>query len=438
MPSRRELLAASTGAMVLGGCLGRRPEFADGPTDTPAQATNGWPTFGRDHQHTGVDDDGTGPRTDTVAWNAISDARTVPCSPTVVDGTVYVGSAAKAVHAIDAVTGEEKWRYDTKRYVGAAPAVHGDTVYTADADGVVYAVSTDGQEQWTHPTNHNFHSRAVAVHEDTLVVGTAGTMPRVVRGDTDETREGVVIGLDIATGEEQWSFSGPADWFTGPTVGGGLIYIGNHNGTLFALDPANGEEVWRWISRDMSARIEVPPTYHDETIYVGVHVAGTVVAIDAVQGTERWSKNLKAANVRSSPAVDEDRVYIGATGQEASDYDSPDESNQTPTSKSTPNDTLGGMGVSATTGHVFALAAADGSTEWRHETDHDIRSSPAVVGDHVYIVGGDRFLAFARSDGTKQWHVPFEDIVDSSPAVLNGRAYIGSGDGHLYCIGEGT
>lgn len=427
------LLGASA-LLAGGGCLGGTSEQGNqSPADNTNQATSGWPTFGRNHQHTGVHEEGTGPRTGTVAWTGIGDAPTVLCSPSVADGTVYVGSAADAIHAFDTATGELQWRYDTTDYVETAPAVVGDTVYTADSEGVVYAVSTDGAERWTHETNHNFHSRAVAVHGDTLVVGTAGTMPAVVSGDTDETKAGIVRGLDLATGEEQWSFSGPQDWFTGPAVGGDRVFVGNHDGTLLALDPATGDETWRWTPSGGEGGFLAPPTYFDGTVYVGVHGLGQVMALDAERGEERWSQDLKAPNVKSSPAVDGDRVYVGASGSESSDYDAPDEPTQTPTP--TPEDDAVQMPSIEISGSVFALSAADGTIEWRYETGHDFRSSPAVVGDRVYIGGGDRLLTLARSDGTKQWHVSFGDFVDSSPAVVDGRAYIGSADGHLYCIG---
>lgn len=440
---RRRHICRWLGAVGIPGIAGCLSDSTVPATDTtpasPGKPTEEWPTFGFDHQHTGVREHGVGPRTDTVAWRAIGDAPTVLCSPTVRDGTVYIGSPKNAVHAFDAATGEEEWTYETRSYVETAPAVVNDTVYTADADGVVYALSTDGDRRWTYETDTNFHSRAVAVHEGTLIVGTAGTMPAVVSGGTDESKAGTALGLDAGTGERRWTYTGPTDWFTGPAVGGGRAYLGNHDGTVVALDPTTGDEVWMWHADSDHAGILAPPAYADGTVYIGVHAAGQLVALDAENGRSQWSKDLKAPNVKSSPAVDDDRVYVGATGREASDYDGPDESTSTPTS--TPTGTADDeepakMPTIETSGNVFAISRNDGNIEWRYETDHDFRSSPAVVGDRVYVGGGDRFLAFSRSDGEKQWHVAFDDYVYSSPAVAEGRAYIGSADGYLYCIGE--
>lgn len=433
---RRQLCHWLGTASLVGiaGCL----DDTGGPADdtspeSSGEAPDGWPTFGADHHHTGVREQGEGPRTDTVAWTAIDDAPTVLCSPTVRDGTVYTGSANDAVHAFDAATGEERWTYDTRSYVETAPAVVEDTVYTADADGVVYALHRNGELRWTYETNTNLHSRAVAVHDGTLIVGTAGTMPAVVTGDIDESRAGTVLGLDVATGERQWAYTGPMNWFTGPAVGGGRAYLGNHDGTVVALDPTTGKELWTWTGDDEHQRILAPPTYADGTVYVGVHGAGRLVALNAATGARQWVTELKAPNVKSSPAVDDERVYIGAQGSESSDYDAPDEPTPTPTSTADDEPQMPTVEVS---GSVFAIGRDDGAIEWRHETGHDFRSSPAVVGDRVYIGGGNRMLALSRSDGEKQWHVTFDSFVYSSPAVADGRAYIGSADGHLYCVGE--
>lgn len=419
-----------------------------GATDTPRDDSESWPTFGANHRHTGTVAGVTGPDTASVAWEGIGDAPTVLCPPTVVDGTVYVGSAKNAIHAFDAATGELQWEYETTSYVETAPTVvtdttagadtvaESDTVYTADADGVVYALSTGGELRWRFETNTNLHSRTVALSEDTLIVATAGTMPAVASGETDASRAGTVVGLDAATGESRWTYTGPSDWFTGPAVGSDRAYVGNHDGTLVALDPTDGTELWTWQAPGENAGLLAPPTVSNGTVYLGVHGLGHLIALDAEGGQQRWATELKAPNVKSSPAVTDQRVYVGATGTEASDYDAPDEQTPTPTPTETGTDQAAGMPTVRISGSVFAISRTDGTIEWRYEADHDFRSSPAVVGDRVYVGGGDRLLALGRDAGSEQWHVTFDDYVDSSPAIADGRAYIGSADGSLYAIGE--
>ncbi|WP_135364887.1 outer membrane protein assembly factor BamB family protein [Halosimplex halophilum] len=409
-------------------------EATDEPTDSDAAETTAsgdaqasdahWPTFGGDDGHTGYRPDGAGPVDGRIAWSAIGDAPTVLCPPTVADGVVYTGSAADAVHAFDAETGEARWEFPTSSYVETAPTVRDGRVYTADADGVVYALTTDGEAAWRHETEQNLHSRTLAVRDGTVYVGTAGNMPMVVSGDTDKSKAGKVLALDADSGEELWSFEGPEDWFTGPALGDGRVYVGNHTGEVFALDAASGEERWSrsaTAAEDDSATVLVPPTYDDGSVYVAVHAAGRVAALDAESGEPEWRVSLPEANVKSSPAVTDDRVFVASYGYRGAALTG----GETPTAEE-----------SGTVGVLSALDRADGSEDWTHETDHDFRSSPAVAGDRVYVGGGDGVLAVARDDGTERWRVTFDDYVDSSPAVAAGRLFVGSADGSLYCVAE--
>ncbi len=464
---------AATGSLA--GCFGQTSDAAGDPeTDVDpgrgddeadeggagSDAGDSWPSFGVDAANTGVRLDRTGPEDAGIRWQAIDNAPTVLCSPTVVDGVVYTGSAADAIHAFDPRTGDELWAYDTTSYVETAPAVRDGSVYAADADGFVYALSTDGEKQWTHETGHNLHSRAVGVVDGLLVVGTAGTMPAVVSGDTDASRASNLLALDVDTGDHQWSVEA-ADWFSGPAIGGGLVYAGSHTGELFALDPASGDVVWSvrpgalvageggasdgeagdsgGDSEDAGA-ILAPPTYRDGRVFVGVHGRGLLVALDSDSGDPAWHLDLKAPNVKSSPAVTADRVYIAAHGTESTDYDAPDEPTTTPTPTPTPTPSDEPAPADPPTfqesGSVFAVPRDGEGFDWRVETDHDVRSSPAVVGDTVYVGGGDACYGLARDDGEERWRVAFGDFVYSSPAVADGRVYIGSADGHLYCLDD--
>ena len=65
-------------------------------------------------------------------------------SPAVVDGVVYVGSDDDHVYALDAASGQLRWRYQTGNDMDSSPAVVDGVVYVGSEDGYVYAV--------VHPT----------------------------------------------------------------------------------------------------------------------------------------------------------------------------------------------------------------------------------------------------------------------------------------------
>ncbi len=62
-------------------------------------------------------------------------------SPGVAGGVVYVGSWDSDVHALDASSGELRWRYQTGDDVWSSPAVAGGVVYVGSLDDYVYAIT---------------------------------------------------------------------------------------------------------------------------------------------------------------------------------------------------------------------------------------------------------------------------------------------------------
>ena len=69
--------------------------------------------------------------------------------PTVVDGTVYVGSDDGNLYALDAKTGTRQWSFSTGGLVRSSPVVVDGTAYFTSADDNLYAVDAEtGQKEW--------------------------------------------------------------------------------------------------------------------------------------------------------------------------------------------------------------------------------------------------------------------------------------------------
>jgi len=63
------------------------------------------------------------------------------------------GAGIKTVYAIDAVTGEEKWRFTTGDKVESSPAVANGIVYIGSNDKNLYAIdAVTGKEKWRFAT----------------------------------------------------------------------------------------------------------------------------------------------------------------------------------------------------------------------------------------------------------------------------------------------
>jgi len=118
-----------------------------------------------------------------------------------------------------------------------------------------------------------------------------------------------------------------------------------------------------------------------------------------------WFNNLGVV-MRSTPAIVEDRLYIGAE----------DDNN------------------------FYCVDALTGIPIWNYTTDGPVESSPAVYNNSVYFGSNDhRVYCLDTLTGTKSWeYVTGEPIYEYSPTVVGGRVYIGSHDGNMYCLNAET
>jgi outer membrane protein assembly factor BamB len=80
-----------------------------------------------------------------------------------------------------------------------------------------------------------------------------------------------------------------------------------------------------------------------------------------------------------------------------------------------------------------------GGVKWKFKTARRIVSSPAVVGDTVYVGSLDHNLyAVDRATGAQKWKFVTESKVTSSPAVAGDVVYFGSMDGNFYAVDAAT
>jgi alcohol dehydrogenase (cytochrome c) len=89
---------------------------------------------------------------------------------------------------------------------------------------------------------------------------------------------GVILGVDPTTGETKWRF----DMVSGPSAGilataGGLVFSGDGQGYLFALDARTGKVLWKFQT---GGSIVAPPISYslDGRQYIAVAAGGSIVA----------------------------------------------------------------------------------------------------------------------------------------------------------------
>jgi outer membrane protein assembly factor BamB len=72
---------------------------------------------------------------------------------------------------------------------------------------------------------------------------------------------------------------------------------------------------------------------------------------------------------------------------------------------------------------------------WKFKTNDSVKSSPAIVGDFVFVGSSDdNIYAINLQSGKQTWAYKTTDAVEASPCVVEGSVYVGSQDGFLYAL----
>ena len=214
-----------------------------------------------------------------LRWSTSLGAR-VYSTPAVEGGAVFVGTQDGKVHAVDLASGKPRWQFSTegsrlesknfgfdRTTVQSSPAVSGGVVYVGARDGWHYALdAATGAERWRVDHKVSWVNTSPAVSEGVVYVGSSDGH--------------FVQAVEAATGAERWRFSTTGIVWSSPALAGEHLYIGEGNGTLYALDRQTGKEAWRYR---VGGRILSSPVVLGGRVYFGSDDGG-VYAVNAGAG----------------------------------------------------------------------------------------------------------------------------------------------------------
>lgn len=221
-------------------------------------------------------------------------------SPVAAGGAVYFGSGDGNLYALDAATGDLRWKFGTGDVVHASPAVSGGTVYFGSWDSYFYAVdAATGKEKW------RFHGG-----EDPLVHNQVGfqSSPAVVDGVVyTGCRDSNVYALDAATGKEKWRFNNGGSWvISSPAVTAGKVLFATSDSSLYhVVDAATGKPV---LQQSTKAYVFSSPAVAGNVVYYGV-LNGTLEARDLNSGELLWEYQTEASRQNRNWALTADRKF---------------------------------------------------------------------------------------------------------------------------------
>ncbi|WP_339129969.1 serine/threonine-protein kinase [Streptomyces sp. f51] len=264
-------------------------------------------------------------------------------------GTVVTGTRGGGVQAWEASNGQKLWEISGAQTdfesPESGPSIHDGTVYVWKDARLRALEARTGEERWSYPIGDAASCGGVPVRmthaPDGYVYICAGTR---------------VLAVDVAGGHVRWHFEAPAVFLSpptfapGPAVTGGGVYLADYLGTVYALDATDGRDRWR-IATESRASTE-PVLVAAGHVHVGSGKG--LYTLDAVTGTPKW-RFQAGGDLVGAPAVAEGRIHFGST------------------------DHL-----------LYTLKADDGRLRWKLATGGEITGAPVVKDGVVYACSKDR------------------------------------------------
>ena len=246
----------------------------------------------------------------------------ISSSPLIANGFVFIGSGDKYLHALDAATGKKFWEFRTEELITAPPSLHNGVLYFASQDNSLYSVNYR-----TGESRMQFRTRGVASFEPPVIahglaymisandILTAKAGIREVPGRWARERIWRILwvrwGAPIPTPPPQqgtsWRWEPPDSAFitSSPAFTEDLMYVGDSEGVLRAMEPTTPEEVWAFQGE---GAIRGSPIVAGHMVYFAT-TAGMVYGVNRDTREEVWSLDV-GAPVLLAPALAEGKLFI--------------------------------------------------------------------------------------------------------------------------------
>lgn len=202
-------------------------------TNDKAQRNHGerlegeWPMYGHDVRRTGHAETKialTAAPQESWQFDATGE---INAPPVVGDGTVFIGTTAGEVYALDATTGECLWQQSLDGWIRTSPVVGPKSLFVGCGDSRIYAFNRKtGKEQWRKDTKAGITTSPLRL--DDLLIGA--------------NRSGQVFAIDIRSGKLQWDYETTSGISVPIAAENTTVTAVSDNGVAYILDSYDGAE----------------------------------------------------------------------------------------------------------------------------------------------------------------------------------------------------
>lgn len=319
------------------------------------------------------------------------------CSPVVDKDKVYVGDDLGQLTAYTLKKGQQLWRFASGKRIVGTPAVSEGVVVFGSADRTIYGLNAqDGALLWKVEAEEPVLG-AVTIDKGIAYIGASDHRMRAI---------------DIHTGKVVWSYDQVKGYVeTKPLVTEDKVIFGAWDNTLYALNKADGKELWKWtggLTRMHFSPAAVWPVAADGKVFI-TDPQRAMTAVNIETGETVW--RTFRSQVRETVGLSEDgeRVYSKTMNDSIVCYaakgDTPQQIWATNVGfgyEHAPSMQIEKEGVmfgSTKEGLIFALEAKTGRVLWKHKIGNSlINTIVPISGREVLFTatGGEVGLLKAK------------------------------------------
>lgn len=309
------------------------------------------------------------------------------------------------------------WRFDTGSEILSSPVVAEGMVFITNREGFLYAVDAiSGQQRWR-----------------------ANVGPYVLR-TTPTYAEGMLylvagfdaLAIDAETGEERWRTTIRYAGTGSPTVADGVMYTVSQEGWLYALSADDGTERWKTTTDGISLG---SPSITGNRLIIGTD-RGTVIGVNAETGRFSWRRDLEAP-VYTTPVISGSKVWVVTTDGLVRSLDL--ETGEEMVAMDTTSDLTVAASEDilfspSSDGGLYAIDSQTEEVIWFASAGGELHSGPVLTDTQVIVPGGNRVAGFDQATGEQLWYFLAGDTIESPPAIVSGYVFFGARDGLLYAV----
>ena len=250
---------------------------------------------------------------------------------------------------------------------------------------------TGPDPSWTYKATGSIWASPIADHGIAFVGDSNGTLHAV----------------DAANGKAKWTFRAGGGIFGAAGVRGDALFFAADDGFLYKLNRNTGAQIWRVSIGGADIKRVLPsmeaadwdahgatPAFQGDVVYIGSANA-VLHALDVSTGKPLWHFKTNG-KIRAAALATENAVYVGSLDH-----------------------------------FIYALDRKTGKEVWRFDTGSPVTTAPVSAGDKVVIGTRDRATLYAldAKNGKPAWEVYYWlSWVESAPVLVDDLLYIGSSD----------